>query len=214
MRIISAPILLFGLVGADCCGDLCVRDGPSVCTNGSWTKSNGDCHGYLFKGDPKDGEYCYHTKETAWVCPSTGTPVKAVDVERLLNPTTSTPGPIVRAEGPDYIRVHQDSPLRSLLLALPASKASLVSSELSGDHENLLSDLLSLNRFGSFPISETLTEADYFLINGARSISGLLDCGNHIGSYRFEAPLSVEFNDDWPERLCSLMIAVQAQFLL
>ena len=68
----------------DPCTALCNRGGPSICTEGSWSKGNGICHAYLFRGDPSRGEYCYHTTTTAATCPSGGAPVRASDVARLL----------------------------------------------------------------------------------------------------------------------------------
>ena len=86
-------------VMADPCSRLCQIDGPSICTDGSYNK-NGVCHRYLFRGDPALNDYCYHTKERAATCPSSGKPVKAIDAERLLRlreeanisptPTTTT----------------------------------------------------------------------------------------------------------------------------
>ena len=69
----------------DPCTALCNRDGPSICTGGSWTKGGGICHAYLFRGDPALGDYCYHTGRTAASCPSRGTPVRASDVARLVD---------------------------------------------------------------------------------------------------------------------------------
>lgn len=71
----------------DPCADLCARDGPAVCTAGSWVKPNGVCHAYVFRGEG----YCYHTAATAAVCPATGRPVSGPDAERLLLAITETP---------------------------------------------------------------------------------------------------------------------------
>ena len=68
---------------ADPCTRLCNRDGPAVCTGGSWNK-NGVCHSYLFRGEPALGDYCYHTAATADTCPSRGKPVKVADAEAIL----------------------------------------------------------------------------------------------------------------------------------
>ena len=83
----------------DPCTELCTRDGSRICTDGSWTKGNGVCHAYMFRGDPNNGDYCYHTSANAEVCPSNGTPVRPIDVPRLLAqasrttemPTTAVP---------------------------------------------------------------------------------------------------------------------------
>jgi hypothetical protein len=79
MKIFVFYILLVG-ANADPCTDLCARDGPTVCTNGSWTKSNGECHGYLHKDDG----ICYHTKESASECPKEGKSLKAEEAEKIL----------------------------------------------------------------------------------------------------------------------------------
>jgi hypothetical protein len=93
--------------GMDPCTALCQRDGPAICTGGSWNK-NGICHAYLFRGDPARGDYFYHTGLTAATCPSSGTPVRIADAVRLLGgsapsqdivvpgPTTTTTTTIAR----------------------------------------------------------------------------------------------------------------------
>ena len=78
----------------DLCTQLCDRDGPLVCTGGSWTKPDGTCQAYLFRGDPSLNDPCYHTRTTATSCPAGGQPVRADDVPRLLavsGTTTSAP---------------------------------------------------------------------------------------------------------------------------
>jgi hypothetical protein len=76
--------LFIPFVTADPCTDLCNDDGPQICTKGSWTKANGYCQNYLCRSDPANGDVCYHTAETAANCPSTGTGVKASDVQHIL----------------------------------------------------------------------------------------------------------------------------------
>jgi hypothetical protein len=76
--------LVIPIVMADPCTDLCNRDGPAVCTKGSWTKPNGYCQNYLYRGDPANKDICYHTKETAATCPSSGTGVKASEAAEFL----------------------------------------------------------------------------------------------------------------------------------
>ena len=83
----------------DLCTQLCDRDGPLVCTGGSWTKPDGTCQAYLFRGDPSLNDPCYHTRTTATSCPAGGQPVRASDVSRLLSVGTilapSAPSPVV-----------------------------------------------------------------------------------------------------------------------
>ena len=74
---------LIGCASADPCRDLCNKDGPTVCTKGSWAE-NRVCRHYFFVGNPSEGRYCYHTKETASTCPGTGQPVAPEDVARLI----------------------------------------------------------------------------------------------------------------------------------
>ena len=80
-------VLIASALGAaprDPCTQLCNRDGPAICTRGSWTKDNGTCQAYVFRGEPARGDYCYHTGATAATCPGRGQPVRATDVPRLL----------------------------------------------------------------------------------------------------------------------------------
>jgi hypothetical protein len=89
MRIIVT--LMFASVIADPCNDLCKHDGPQICTGGSWTKGNGECHAYVYKGDSASEGYCYHTAATAATCPSKGKrPVQAIDVPNLLGAAVAT----------------------------------------------------------------------------------------------------------------------------
>lgn len=74
------------------CTDLCNRDGPSICTGGSWTKPDGSCQAYLFLGPIESGEYCYHTAVSRVSCPSGGAPVMASDATRLLGIAPVTTG--------------------------------------------------------------------------------------------------------------------------
>ena len=85
-------VSVLGFAPADPCTRLCARDGPSVCTKGSWTKPNGACQSYLFRGDASLGDYCYHTPETASVCPSGGASVTATDALHLLGNDSSLRG--------------------------------------------------------------------------------------------------------------------------
>ena len=79
-------------LAANPCAELCEFDGPQICTGGSWIK--GDvCHGYLYRGDPMNRDYCYHTVETAASCPSTGLPVLVSEARGLIQRAT-TPAPV------------------------------------------------------------------------------------------------------------------------
>jgi predicted esterase len=71
-------VLLMGCASADSCTELCKKDGPAVCTKGSWTEK-GFCRYYLVKAD---GGVCYHTTETASTCQ--GKPLKVEDVGKFL----------------------------------------------------------------------------------------------------------------------------------
>ena len=82
MRFITALIAV--AYASDPCSDLCQLDGPTVCTGGSWTKGNSICHGYMYRGNPEDGDYCYHTVFTAVSCPESGVPVKASEARDLI----------------------------------------------------------------------------------------------------------------------------------
>jgi hypothetical protein len=75
--------LLAGVI-ADKCTDLCQFDGPGVCTDGSWTKNGNICHKYVYRGNPKNMDYCYHTATTREQCPGNGAPVKVEDVDSLI----------------------------------------------------------------------------------------------------------------------------------
>jgi hypothetical protein len=97
MRFPTLSLLIGCAIGAvvDPCTQLCKRDGPAICTGGSWNR-NGNCHAYVFRGDPAGSDYCYHTSATAAICPAGGTKVKVTDVPRLLSLPHSIPGVTTR----------------------------------------------------------------------------------------------------------------------
>ena len=68
---------------ADPCSVLCKMDGSTICSGGSWSK-NGICHAYFLRGDPSLFDHCYHTSRTKESCPSSGTPVKVADAQRII----------------------------------------------------------------------------------------------------------------------------------
>ena len=93
----------YGAAPRDPCTELCNRNGPAVCTGGSWTKPDGTCQAYLYRGDPSGSDYCYHTAASAATCPGRGRSVRAADVARLLGggadvappaPATTTRAPV------------------------------------------------------------------------------------------------------------------------
>ena len=92
-------LLVFSFVGlaastqADPCSVLCRLDGSAVCTGGSWSK-NGICHAYYFRGDPSLLHHCYHTARTKDACPSSGTPVKVADAQRIIEQLQPVNGPV------------------------------------------------------------------------------------------------------------------------
>ena len=133
MRFLPFSFVISTAVASDPCTDLCNRDGPAVCTQGSWNQ-NGICHAYFFRGDASIGDYCYHNTETASTCPSTGTKVRVEDATRLLaqsGTTTTTEEPLQPAspariagkiDGLDYVsrpwrshpKAHFENTLREL----------------------------------------------------------------------------------------------------
>jgi hypothetical protein len=200
---------------ADLCTVLCQRDGPEVCTAGSWTKDNGTCHGYLFRENPIYGEYCYHTKATAEKCPSNGIVVKATDVERLLTV------PKVHAISPTQVSiklghpVHEMVTLRSIRLVVQDAEWFKASAEdmIENDLEGILNDLVFMRGIPSFPIAEGVNVVEHNFWTAGRYNGGHLNCGEDVGSTYFErAPDHIFVNADWPLRICSLMKAIIGRF--
>ena len=119
LRMICLIFVIIGSAsssGIDPCTALCQRDGPAICTGGSWNK-NGICHAYLFRGDPARGDYCYHTGLTAATCPSSGTPVRIADAVRLLGGSAHIYGQHVASSQCTHV-FHEDC-LLSLVAELP-----------------------------------------------------------------------------------------------
>jgi hypothetical protein len=88
MTILRKSISLIAVFGDNVVGDPCKRlcdfDGPAVCTDGSWVKNGNICHKYVYRGDPRNMDYCYHTAASRETCPGNGAPVKVDDVDRLI----------------------------------------------------------------------------------------------------------------------------------
>ena len=82
-----------GAAQNDPCTQLCNHDGPAVCTGGSWTKPDGTCQAYLYRGHFTGNDYCYHTAASAASCPAGGYSVRAVDVHRLMGMHVTTSAP-------------------------------------------------------------------------------------------------------------------------
>lgn len=94
MLLISALFsVAMGAAQIDPCALLCNRDGPAVCTGGSWTKIDGTCHAYVFRGDSTGTDYCYHTTASAAACPAGGPSVRSADVDRLMRADATTSAP-------------------------------------------------------------------------------------------------------------------------
>jgi hypothetical protein len=72
---------------SDACADLCARDGPSVCTDGSWDR-DGICSGYRLIGD---NQYCYYTRGSGSACPARGHHLRVEDALRFLQSEQQQP---------------------------------------------------------------------------------------------------------------------------
>jgi hypothetical protein len=84
MKKLAGVFVFFAGVSGDKCTELCAFDGPSVCTDGSWTKNGNICQKYVYRGSPEKKDYCYHTSTTRETCPGNGLPVKVGDVDGLI----------------------------------------------------------------------------------------------------------------------------------
>ena len=113
MRSLSLALLLGILAASDPCQQLCRRDGPAVCTAGSWNK-NGFCHGYTLQAG---NGYCYHSSATAHTCPSSPA-LGVADAQRLLatvSPTANPDGAVRAARPVRTRRVIEDVPDEELM---------------------------------------------------------------------------------------------------
>jgi hypothetical protein len=224
MRLAS---LFFSLVMADPCTDLCQRDGPSVCTNGSWTKPNGFCQNYLYRGDPANGDYCYHSSATAALCPGDGTGVRAVEVPLLLAPLVPEPpiDPILvrpywtNAEGVNirfrfrendvklnlqHPPMHQADYLLSVHQDLDAYILEAIAWKAT-EPDYLLRGLMDLSGVARFEIDQTIT-----VESPSERVVQCMQQQFLVGT--FES--SVDFPNqslDWKQRLCSLMKFVRIE---
>jgi hypothetical protein len=222
-------LLVSPLVMADPCTDLCTRDGPAVCTKGSWTKPNGYCQNYLYIGSPVYKDYCYHSPANADICPSDGIGVKPEDVEDLLgNPNapqrpTAGPhgGPIVEVwiEDNTFLFKYGQSGRRLLLDDLThRDKAALTEYAriASFTEQNFLQGLMALTDVASFPVAEGIDKMAVH--DGDRSIR--VFCRHQPSLVQFASFFTgrdavvdaLETScPDWGFRLCSMALTIHTE---
>jgi hypothetical protein len=216
MRIVVLPLLLV-FTKADPCTDLCAQDGPTVCTNGSWTKVNGDCHGYFVK---PNGEYCYHTAETAVECPSTETPLRFSDVPFVL--VASAKGIKIQVQGDEGFWLDRGTThlfidridLDDIESSLTVVKEWIVSEPEIGT--GFIHSMLSVPRALTFP-DDFVYQGD--VVFSHEALPGnifLVQCthpnGIMAGFYRFQFENGVAaLPVDWTDRICSMILYFSKQ---
>jgi hypothetical protein len=85
IKSVTYTLLMGSTYGADPCRRLCEFDGPSICTEGSLTEpGTGRCRKYIYRGDPKNLDYCYQSNSVRGYCPVYGFQVRPEDVDRLI----------------------------------------------------------------------------------------------------------------------------------
>jgi hypothetical protein len=212
MKNLIQTLVLLGTAVADPCTDLCSRDGPSVCTGGSWTKSNGYCHGYVFKRDPSTKEYCYHSKATADSCPTTGKQfVKASDVADLLNSDVLMNLLASASEISVFNGETEETSSRWMVFdGLPQSMRyeQIVRGLSNNGQRGLVRSLFDLEGVVRSPVDNAIhfTRPGHLQQDGAVSVI----CASYsdhffVGMYRIREYRIPSPEHVWFERLCSLM---------
>ena len=79
-----SSIALAGAGNSDVCTTLCMLDGPSICTEGSWTIPGSICRGYMLPNYPSTDGYCYSTSASGSNCPSSGRPMTLSHAESIV----------------------------------------------------------------------------------------------------------------------------------
>jgi hypothetical protein len=205
MRIIPW-LCIWTLTKADPCSELCSREGPLVCKNGSWTKPDGVCHGYFHKPDGEEG-YCYHSSSTAGDCPSTGKPVRAKD---LVDPVQ------VSFEWDGLWIELRDSGHMFVACAEPELYRPKLADWVAG--ENFLFPLRStilLEKLFAFPailVSEGLV-ANQSIENGRFETVCMDHQRRMTGSYWFNVREDPP-PDNWANIVCSMLLMVSDQMEL
>ena len=183
----------------DPCTALCNRDGPSICTGGSWTKGGGICHAYLYRGDSSRGDYCYHTGRTAATCPASGAPVRASDVARLLGgvvavqttvaPVTTTSTRRITTT-PDRSTTIRASSTRSTTVPrrtpLPTSRSLLLRERRSSERRSDDSVSIFVSRVTAF------ADSVQYLLGSTNAIMGYLSV-----TFRGETGYGAGVTRDW-----------------
>jgi hypothetical protein len=234
MRIVNFVSAAFITVASatDMCTELCKHDGPQICTGGSWKKENGSCHGYLYRGNPSNKDYCYHTAATARSCPSNGVAVKADEVEGILNNVRRAVQAIPLDElveidsgansvelrsgylGHDFFNRHAG--LYNFRNAKSFEKYAQVAKRwmLSNPNANLVQALMLLRNVATFPISAEVAVDSSWAHEGGISVDCKNRAGNKIAGFfsgRSAETDALIAQPDWRIRLCSLAYALHME---
>jgi hypothetical protein len=210
MRLYIAWLLVKIALTADPCFQLCSQDGPDICTKGSWTKPNGYCQGYLYKGEPLNKHYCYHTRETVDVCPPEGRGVKAADVAGLLAPVLPAPSIEIYPIG----FLHFELKGRSKFLVAvpePIEYKNIASEWLSLEPNGIIYSSLLLEKALRFPILVEDCTSESTITDGA--IEGICkdpSTGNVIAFFQFKRT-NEELPPNWGDRICSMLLKLKEQ---
>ncbi len=235
MRTLILSALLVGTTIADPCTDLCIRDGPSVCTNGSWTQPGGSCFGYVYRGEPFQSEYCYHTPLTAVSCPAKNKQaVRADHVYKLVQeietfPVRSAPVPTetpfinVKSTGALHFGLVRDRGMtfRRNIWIENAGRFEAQARVLVQSPNNLISAALGIDTVSQFPRNENVSAIGERFRRGPTEWHTLMQCfrsDNRERAFAFFA-LSAGFFEDipypqdpeWFHRFCSMLATILSQ---
>lgn len=161
-----------GAAVVDPCTRLCKFDGPTVCTGGSWTKGAGICHAYFHNAQG----HCYHSALTRDTCPSSGRPVRADEVDGLINlpraqastttmqPRTTRGGPITSTFAPDRAIVYTPMPIMA-----KDTDASKIGLQIEPQYLGMVREILRLHDF-DFSYANSWSDSMHLIQAGSRAL--------------------------------------------
>jgi hypothetical protein len=215
MSFAAVVFLFIHLARSDPCKELCRKDGPTVCTGGSWTKPDGVCHGYLYRDSDGNIEHCYHNSATAVDCPQDGRPVRASDAASLLRDETNATLPEFVVEVLDDGFTLQMGE-NQIAMIVPNSEECM-NAILEWTPITFIESMMTTESALRFPfLSQQLASA--YDVEG-RFIDGYCKDDSDDGIrhwFRFSLPLEGEraLPVFWPDVMCSMLAVFKQQLML
>jgi hypothetical protein len=198
--VVLSVVIAFCL--GDPCSDLCVMDGPGICSKGSHTKGNGDCFGYVLRDT---GDRCYHSTQSGNLCPATGKALTALEARKLCSREVP-----ISVEGSRNGVWLQKGPVDLILPRMSPTQYVPVIRELISEGDKFLSQILTIERAISFP--PVLVKEG--LVSRFSDVNPYFELRCESGFFTMRLSEDQGLPDNWPDVLCSMLAVFRQQLEL